>query len=270
MMDTNKTEQQAKEVLQKTASWGRKTFTARRLKKGAGCVLALAVLCGAGKIAAHKARANARLQEGEARTTLLQSLAAQKNITLVSTDQVKEAVANTLGTDPSSVTFRSVQLEDKLPNPDGRFQKDKKQAKDSKHDKRDQKEKQQGEKFQRGPQEGQPFAGKAPQGPKAPEKAPGTQPQAPVPNTEQQQLPESTDAQAQNQTASPAAKAPAAPQPGMPSGVRPQGTFKGMPLFYLADCEKDGMDYHFIVNAQNGQVIRAQVHKTNPLLDLLH
>lgn len=115
-MDTNKTEQQAKEVLQKTASWGRKTFTARRLKKGAGCVLALAVLCGAGKIAAHKARANARLQEGEARTTLLQSLAAQKNITLVSTDQVKEAVANTLGTDPSSVTFRSVQLEDKLPN----------------------------------------------------------------------------------------------------------------------------------------------------------
>ncbi|RHK03813.1 hypothetical protein DW089_00665 [Acidaminococcus sp. AM05-11] len=243
-MDTNKTEQQAKEVLQKTASWGRKTFTARRLKKGAGCVLALAVLCGAGKIAAHKARANARLQEGE-------------------------AVANTLGTDPSSVTFRSVQLEDKLPNPDGRFQKDKKQAKDSKHDKRDQKEKQQGEKFQRGPQEGQPFAGKAPQGPKAPEKAPGTQPQAPVPNTEQQ-LPESTDAQAQNQTASPAAKAPAAPQPGMPSGVRPQGTFKGMPLFYLADCEKDGMDYHFIVNAQNGQVIRAQVHKTNPLLDLLH
>ena len=70
-MDTQKTAETARNIAVRTAGWSRQIFTARRLKKGAGCLAVLAVLGGAGKFAAHQARAAARLREAEAKTTLL-------------------------------------------------------------------------------------------------------------------------------------------------------------------------------------------------------
>lgn len=44
---------------------------------------------------------------------------------------------------------------------------------------------------------------------------------------------------------------------------------KAFPGVYLARCEKDGMRYQFLVDAQNGQVLHGQVHKLNPIQQLL-
>lgn len=41
------------------------------------------------------------------------------------------------------------------------------------------------------------------------------------------------------------------------------------PGVYLARCEKDGMGYQFLVDAQSGQVLHGQVHKLNPIQQLL-
>ena len=46
----------------------------------------------------------------------------------------------------------------------------------------------------------------------------------------------------------------------------PAGIFHGV---YLARCEKDGMSYQFLVDAQNGQVLHGRVHKLNPIQQLL-
>ena len=103
--------EQCKARLVEAAQWGRKQITPQRLKKGAGCLVALAIVAGGGKFAMHKAKAEARLQEAQAKTRMLQNMAAQQNITLVSTDAVKESIASTLGTDPSSITFQSITLD---------------------------------------------------------------------------------------------------------------------------------------------------------------
>ena len=123
-----------KQRLQEAAHWGKSKLTPQRLKKGAGCLLVLAIAAGGSKIALHQAKAQSRAQEAQARTEMLQNMAAQKNIQLVSTDQVKENIASTLGTDPSSITFQSVTLDDRKPGEPGKdnkaFQKDRKDKKD--------------------------------------------------------------------------------------------------------------------------------------------
>ena len=127
------------------AHWGKSQLTPKRLKKGAGCLLALAIVAGGGKVVLHQQKAQAHAQEAQARTEMLQNLAAQKNIQLVSTDQVKENIATTLGTDPSSITFQSVTLDDrkpgdKFPGKDDKEHKEKKNhKKESKENKKDSK-----------------------------------------------------------------------------------------------------------------------------------
>lgn len=58
---------------------------------------------------------------------------------------------------------------------------------------------------------------------------------------------------------------PAAPQvPAIPPmAAAPRGN--QFPAFYLADCEMDGMRYHFVIDAQSGKILRSQVHKVGPL-----
>lgn len=177
--------EQCKARLVEAAQWGRKQITPQRLKKGAGCLVALAIVAGGGKFAMHKAKAEARLQEAQAKTRMLQNMAAQQNITLVSTDAVKENIASTLGTDPSSITFQSITLDDRKPG------EKKEERKDSR-----------------------------------------------------------TGATSR--------------QPGMPRPEMAKAA-NAFPGVYLARCEKDGMGYQFLVDAQSGQVLHGQVHKLNPI-----
>lgn len=231
--------EQCKARLVEAAQWGRKQITPQRLKKGAGCLVALAIVAGGGKFAMHKAKAEAKLQEAQAKTRMLQNMAAQQNITLVSTDAVKENIASTLGTDPSSITFQSITLDDRKPGEKKEDRKDsrkekKQEKKDGKRQSKDRKEAgRQAENRQGQPGEnGQPGQ-----------------------NGEREKRNDSRTGATSRQ--------PGMPRPEM---AKAANAFPGV---YLARCEKDGMGYQFLVDAQSGQVLHGQVHKLNPIQQLL-
>ena len=223
-----------KQRLQEAAHWGKSKLTPQRLKKGAGCLLVLAIAAGGSKIALHQAKAQSRAQEAQARTEMLQNMAAQKNIQLVSTDQVKENIASTLGTDPSSITFQSVTLDDRKPGEPGKdnkaFQKDRKNKKDKGQKKDSKKYKENDKRAGRQDRQGAP------------------------------------DAQGQNgrNEGREGMQLQGFPQPQMAK----EASADAFPGIYVARCEKDGMRYSFLVDAQSGQILHGQVHKMNPIQQL--
>lgn len=246
--------EQCKARLVEAANWGRKQITPQRLKKGAGCLLALAIVAGGGKFAMHKAKAEAKLQEAQAKTRMLQNMAAQQNITLVSTDAVKENIASTLGTDPSTITFQSITLDDRKP---GEKKEDRKVSKKEKKQERKDRKKQSDRREESGRKEdkrqGQPGQnGRPGQG--------DVQGQQPAGQPGQNGAQENRKGN-QNQPG-------AMDQPGMPRPEMAKAA-NAFPGVYLARCEKDGMRYQFLVDAQNGQVLHGQVHKLNPIQQLL-
>lgn len=227
--------EQCKARLVEAAQWGRKQITPQRLKKGAGCLVALAIVVGGGKFAMHKAKAEAKLQEAQAKTRMLQNMAAQQNITLVSTDTVKENIASILGTDPSSITFQSITLDDRKPGEKKEDRKDsKKEKKQEKKDGKRQSEDRKGAGRQAENRQGQP----------------GENGQ-PGQNGERENRNDSRTGATSRQ--------PGMPRPEM---AKAANAFPGV---YLARCEKDGMGYQFLVDAQSGQVLHGQVHKLNPI-----
>ena len=227
--------EQCKARLVEAAQWGRKQITPQRLKKGAGCLVALAIVVGGGKFAMHKAKAEAKLQEAQAKTRVLQNMAAQQNITLVSPDTVKENIASTLGTDPSSITFQSITLDDRKPGEKKEDRKDsKKEKKQEKKDGKRQSEDRKGAGRQAENRQGQP----------------GENGQ-PGQNGERENRNDSRTGATSRQ--------PGMPRPEM---AKAANAFPGV---YLARCEKDGMGYQFLVDAQSGQVLHGQVHKLNPI-----
>lgn len=227
--------EQCKARLVEAAQWGRKQITPQRLKKGAGCLVALAIVVGGGKFAMHKAKAEAKLQEAQAKTRMLQNMAAQQNITLVSTDAVKENIASTLGTDPSSITFQSITLDDRKPGEKKEDRKDsRKEKKQEKKDGKRQSEDRKGAGRQAENRQGQP----------------GENGQ-PGQNGERENRNDSRTGATSRQ--------PGMPRPEM---AKAANAFPGV---YLARCEKDGMGYQFLVDAQSGQVLHGQVHKLNPI-----
>lgn len=231
--------EQCKARLVEAAQWGRKQITPQRLKKGAGCLVALAIVAGGGKFAMHKAKAEAKLQEAQAKTRMLQNMAAQQNITLVSTDVVKENIASTLGTDPSSITFQSITLDDRKPGEKKEDRKDsRKEKKQEKKDGKRQSEDRKGAGRQAENRQGQP----------------GENGQ-PGQNGERENRNDSRTGATSRQ--------PGMPRPEM---AKAANAFPGV---YLARCEKDGMGYQFLVDAQSGQVLHGQVHKLNPIQQLL-
>ncbi len=241
-----KEEQKAKleALAERTLQWGKQTFTPRRMKKAVGVVLVLAVAGAGGKFALHRVKGAARLQEAQARSNLLQNLAASQNITLLTTEAVKDKVAQALGTTPDAVTFKNVILADKGPkefqgpkDKDHNFKKERKD--DNKH--RDKKENRD-DRFDHT---------RAPQPP-----VNGQQPiAAPQP-----------DRQAMAAAPGLPAALPAAPGPHAEPHFAGASKNNGFPAFYLADCEMGGMRYHFVIDAQSGKILRSQVHKEG-LLD---
>lgn len=235
-----KDEQKAKleALAERTVNWGRETFTPKRMKKAVGVVLVLAVAGAGGKFALHRTRAAARMEEARARSSLLQNLAASENVTLLTTDAVKEKVAQALGTTPDAVNFRTVLLADKGPK-DFRGPKDKKFKKDKKDGQHREK---------KANRDGRREKNRAPRGPENREMPPeGTQ-----------------NGPDRRMAFGPQPDMPA--QNGMPAATRQNGKF---PAFYLADCEMSGMKYRFVIDAQTGKILRSQVHKAGLLSSFL-
>lgn len=249
-----------KQRLQEAAHWGKSKLTPQRLKKGAGCLLVLAIVAGGGKFAMHKAKAEAKIQEAQAKTRMLQNMAAQQNITLVSTDAVKENIASTLGTDPSTITFQSITLDDRKPGERKENRKDsKKEKKQERKDSKKQSDRREESGRKEENRQGQP-------GQIGQYGQPGSQENRPGQGDVQGQRPEGQPGQEsrngnRNQPGT-------MEQPGMPHPAMAKAA-KAFPGVYLARCEKDGMRYQFLVDAQSGQVLHGQVHKLNPIQQLL-
>lgn len=249
-----------KQRLQEAAHWGKSKLTPQRLKKGAGCLLALAIVAGGGKFAMHKAKAEAKIQEAQAKTRMLQNMAAQQNITLVSTDAVKENIASTLGTDPSTITFQSITLDDRKPGERKENRKDsKKEKKQERKDSKKQSDRREESGRKEENRQGQP-------GQIGQYGQPGSQENRPGQGDVQGQRPEGQPGQeSRNGTRN---QPGTMEQPGMPHPAMAKAA-KAFPGVYLARCEKDGMRYQFLVDAQSGQVLHGQVHKLNPIQQLL-
>jgi hypothetical protein len=248
-----------KQRLQEAAHWGKSKLTPQRLKKGAGCLLVLAIVAGGGKFAMHKAKAEAKIQEAQAKTRMLQNMAAQQNITLVSTDAVKENIASTLGTDPSTITFQSITLDDRKPGERKENRKDsKKEKKQERKDSKKQSDRREESGRKEENRQGQP-------GQIGQYGQPGSQENRPGQGDVQGQRPEGQPGQeSRNGTRN---QPGTMEQPGMPHPAMAKAA-KAFPGVYLAQCEKDGMRYSFLVDAQSGQVLRGQVHKMNPIQQL--
>ena len=249
-----------KQRLQEAAHWGKSKLTPQQLKKGAGCLLALAIVAGGGKFAMHKAKAEAKIQEAQAKTRMLQNMAAQQNITLVSTDAVKENIASTLGTDPSTITFQSITLDDRKPGERKENRKDsKKEKKQERKDSKKQSDRREESGRKEENRQGQP-------GQIGQYGQPGSQENRPGQGDVQGQRPEGQPGQeSRNGTRN---QPGTMEQPGMPHPAMAKAA-KAFPGVYLARCEKDGMRYQFLVDAQSGQVLHGQVHKLNPIQQLL-
>ncbi len=249
-----------KQRLQEAAHWGKSKLTPQRLKKGAGCLLVLAIVAGGGKFAMHKAKAEAKIQEAQAKTRMLQNMAAQQNITLVSTDAVKENIASTLGTDPSTITFQSITLDDRKPGERKENRKDsKKEKKQERKDSKKQSDRREESGRKEENRQGQP-------GQIGQYGQPGGQENRPGQGDVQGQRPEGQPGQeSRNGTRN---QPGTMEQPGMPHPAMAKAA-KAFPGVYLARCEKDGMRYQFLVDAQSGQVLHGQVHKLNPIQQLL-
>jgi len=249
-----------KQRLQEAAHWGKSKLTPQRLKKGAGCLLVLAIVAGGGKFAMHKAKAEAKIQEAQAKTRMLQNMAAQQNITLVSTDAVKENIASTLGTDPSTITFQSITLDDRKPGERKENRKDsKKEKKQERKDSKKQSDRREESGRKEENRQGQP-------GQIGQYGQPGSQENRPGQGDVQGQRPEGQPGQeSRNGTRN---QPGTMEQPGMPHPAMAKAA-KAFPGVYLARCEKDGMRYQFLVDAQSGQILHGQVHKLNPIQQLL-
>lgn len=249
-----------KQRLQEAAHWGKSKLTPQRLKKGAGCLLVLAIVAGGGKFAMHKAKAEAKIQEAQAKTRMLQNMAAQQNITLVSTDAVKENIASTLGTDPSTITFQSITLDDRKPGERKENRKDsKKEKKQERKDSKKQSDRREESGRKEENRQGQP-------GQIGQYGQPGSQENRPGQGNVQGQRPEGQPGQeSRNGTRN---QPGTMEQPGMPHPAMAKAA-KAFPGVYLARCEKDGIRYQFLVDAQSGQILHGQVHKLNPIQQLL-
>jgi hypothetical protein len=235
---------------------GKKVFSPRNLKKGAGLLVVLAVIGAGGKYFVHQNKVEAKSRAEAARTTLLQNMAAKNNISLVSTDEVKSAVADALGTDPTQVTFKSVNLvapsfgkdEKKIDNHKDKHDKDKKEnKKEHRSDKNEHKDYKQETREGAAKHSAQDEPNAVTQAtPKDSKQAP-VAPIAPAPEgqTPEGQAPNGQPAQAPN------------------GQVQMQQTMpvphKTSPMFYTVKCSKDQVNYEFLVNAQDGKVLRSEV-----------
>ena len=274
---TEETKATIKENLEKTGTTiketGKKIFTAPNLKKGASILILLAVVGAGGKYFLHQNKVEAKNRADEARTTLLQNLAAQKNIKLVSTDDVKNTVAQALGVDAGQVKFTSVNLVspelakdgghgDKYEHGDKHDKGDKhergdkhdrgdKHEREDKHDRGDKHERQGQDEHQDqhgfGAEQGRQ-AGR--QGQMGKQGQPGMLP-PPAPDAATEQSAPQVQDQGQTQ----------------PAAAGQQQVRKGNgPLFYSVKCTKDNVDYRFLVGAQNGKILRSSVEPAHSFL----
>ena len=251
-------------------------------KKGLAAVVALAILGGAGAVydvQQHKAERAAR---DAARSQLVASQAARENVTLISEDEAKAKAAEAVGIDESSLTFKSVGLENLALQKGDKKDGDKKEKFEKKshkeggkhsedwyknHDNHDSHDRDDHERDNhdgydhdgmqhmaqpQGMMPGQPPQGMAPQG--APQNGMMQPPQGQPPMMQGQQNGQQQGAQA---TQTSADTQQAQPQQAA-DGQQPPHDFRFHPAYKIA-CSHGDVKYHVMVDAVTGDVMTCDV-----------
>lgn len=256
-------------------------------KKGLAAALALAILGGAGAVydvQQHKAERAAR---DAARSQLVASQAARENVTLISEDEAKAKAAEAVGIDESSLTFKSVGLENLALQKGDKKDGDKKEKFEKKshkeggkhgedwyknHDNHDSHDRDDHERDEhngydhdgydhdgmqhmaqpQGMMPGQSPQGMAPQG--APQNGMMQPPQGQPPMMQGQQNGQQQGAQA---TQTSADTQQAQPQQAA-DGQQPPHDFRFHPAYKIA-CSHGDVKYHVMVDAVTGDVMTCDV-----------
>ncbi len=213
-------------------------FSAKNLKR-AGVVAALgAVLAGGGAYWHHGQEVAAKERVSEARTQMVRTQAEKEGLALLSEDAVRTLVADAIGVDETTITYRRIELTENRAK-GKRHDDDKRKAdrRDGGH--RDQKDKHE-RKDHRGDQ------------PKAVHDRQMPAPDAPAP----QQMPPALAPDAQ-QPAVPAPDA-ASPAPGTASAAPAPNRALFQPV-YRVKCYANNVKYELILDAQSGAVLYREV-----------
>ena len=213
-------------------------FSAKNLKR-AGVVAALgAVLAGGGAYWHHGQEVAAKERVNEARTQMVRTQAEKEGLALLSEDAVRTLVADAIGVDETTITYRRIELTENRAK-GKRHDDDKRKAdrRDGGH--RDQKDKHE-RKDHRGDQ------------PKAVHDRQMPAPDAPAP----QQMPPALAPDAQ-QPAVPAPDA-ASPAPGTASAAPAPNRALFQPV-YRVKCYANNVKYELILDAQSGAVLYREV-----------
>lgn len=109
--------------------------TKKRLKKAAALMILASLLAAGGGYFIHQNKVQAKAEEKAAQTQLMQHIAVQNNVKLLSTDEIKSIVASTLGVDAQNLTFKSIYLDHKTSSPKLKEEKTKRLDKTNKKDK---------------------------------------------------------------------------------------------------------------------------------------
>ena len=215
-------------------------FSAKNLKR-AGVVAVLgAVLAGGGAYWHHGQEIAAKERVSEARTQMVRTQAEKEGLALLSEDAVRTLVADAIGVDETTITYRRIELTENRAK--GKRHDDDKRKTDRRDgDHRDQKDKHE-RKDHRGDQ------------PKAVHDRQMPAPDAPAP----QQMPPALAPDAQ-QTAVPAPDAAIpAPAPGTASAAPAPNRALFQPV-YRVKCYANTVKYELILDAQSGAVLYREV-----------
>ena len=213
-------------------------FSAKNLKR-AGVVAALgAVLAGGGAYWHHGQEVAAKERVSEARTQMVRTQAEKEGLALLSEDAVRTLVADAIGVDETTITYRRIELTENRAK--GKRHDDDKRKTDRRDgDHRDQKDKHE-RKDHRGDQ------------PKAVHDRQMPAPDAPAP----QQMPPALAPDAQ-QPAVPAPDA-ASPAPGTASTAPAPNRALFQPV-YRVKCYANNVKYELILDAQSGAVLYREI-----------
>ena len=213
-------------------------FSAKNLKR-AGVVAVLgAVLAGGGAYWHHGQEIAAKERVSEARTQMVRTQAEKEGLALLSEDAVRTLVADAIGVDETTITYRRIELTENRAK--GKRHDDDKRKTDRRDgDHRDQKDKHE-RKDHRGDQ------------PKAVHDRQMPAPDAPAP----QQMPPALAPDAQ-QPAVPAPDA-ASPAPGTASAAPAPNRALFQPV-YRVKCYANNVKYELILDAQSGAVLYREV-----------
>ena len=213
-------------------------FSAKNLKRAGIVAVIGAVLAGGGAYWHHGQEVAAKERVSEARTQMVRTQAEKEGLALLSEDAVRTLVADAIGVDETTITYRRIELTENRAK-GKRHDDDKRKAdrRDGGH--RDQKDKHE-RKDHRGDQ------------PKAVHDRQMPAPDAPAP----QQMPPALAPDAQ-QPAVPAPDA-ASPAPGTASAAPAPNRALFQPV-YRVKCYANNVKYELILDAQSGAVLYREV-----------